>query len=162
MSPSLAIAILIAAIGVGFAMSRVAKVRKEMAELTEAEPKPKRQSRSKKRLEQIRAAEPEYVAPSIDDLIIEEVTETGVDRIPGGHGLEVAVRLKVFRRDTPATDTCLPERRRFVLNEGVNAADAGLDDVKLVCEDHANDEPDTETDTDTDTDTDEVFDASSE
>ena len=52
MSPSLAIAILIAAIGVGFAMSRVAKVRKEMAELTEAEPKPKRQSRSKKRLEQ--------------------------------------------------------------------------------------------------------------
>ena len=96
MSPSLAIAILIAAIGVGFAMSLVAKVRKEMAELTEAEPKPKRQSRSKKRLEQIRAAEPEYVAPSIDDLIVEEVTETGVDRIPGGHGLEVAVRLKVF------------------------------------------------------------------
>lgn len=132
----LAIAILIAAVGIGYAMSRVAKVRKELADIAEVEPRPKRQSRREKRLEQIRAAEPEYVPPSIDDLVAAEVADTGVDRIPGGEGVALAVLLKVYRRDTGVAETCAPEDRRFVITPGVAAADAGLDAVRLICASH--------------------------
>ncbi|NIU21506.1 MAG: hypothetical protein GWN79_21620 [Actinobacteria bacterium] len=76
------------------------------------------------------------MAPSIDDLIAEEIRETGVDRIPGGEGLETAVLLKVFRRDTTVAETCAPEDRRFELSAGVAPAAAGVDDVKLVCDRH--------------------------
>jgi hypothetical protein len=133
---TIAFAILIAAIGIGYAMSRVARIRKELPEFAEKEAKPKRQSKREKRLEQIRAAEPEYVPPSIDDLIAEEIADLGVDKIPGGEGLAPAVLLKAYRRDTHAADTCAPKDRRFVLAGGVAAGDAGVDDVQLVCAEH--------------------------
>ena len=135
----LAFAVVIAAIGIGYAMSRVMKLRNQMAELTEVEKKPKRQSKREKRLEQIRAGEPVYVPPSIDDLIAEEIAETGVDRIRGGEGLAIAIRLKAFRRDTTAAEDCAPEDRRFVVADGIGAADAGLDDVRIICEAHSAD-----------------------
>jgi hypothetical protein len=133
---AIVLAVVIAAFGVGFAMSRVSKIRKELPELAEQSRKPKRQSKREKRLEAIRAAEPEWEPPSIEDLVAAEIEETGVDRIPGGEGLPTAVLLKVFRRDTTTAETCAPEDRRFVLAAGVHAADAGVDDVRLVCETH--------------------------
>ena len=133
---TVALAVLIAAVGIGYALSRVARIRKELPELAEAEKKPKRKSKREKRLEQIRAEEPEYVPPSIDDLIAAEIAETGVKDIPGGEGLPAAVLLKVFRRDTATAETCPPAERRFVLADGVNAAEAGVDDVRLICEGH--------------------------
>lgn len=133
---AIVLAVLIAAFGVGFAMSRVSKIRKELPELAERAQKPKRQSKREKRLEAIRAAEPEWEAPSIEDLVAAEIEETGVDRIPGGEGLATAVLLKVYRRDTTVAETCAPEDRRFVLAAGVDAAVADVDDVKLVCNSH--------------------------
>ena len=137
MDAAVALAILIAAIGIGFAMSRVSKIRKELPEFAEKQAKPKRQSKREKRLEQIRANEPEWVPPTIEDLIAEEIAETGVDRIPGGEGLDTAVLLKVFRRDTGVEEDCAPEDRRFELSAGVSPADAGVDDVKLLCDTHS-------------------------
>ena len=134
MDATVAIAILIAAVGIGYAMSRASKVRKELTEF--AVEKPKRQSKRQKRLEQIRAAEPDYVAPSIDDLVAEEIIDTGADQIPGGEGLAPAVLLKVYRRDTDSGDDCEPADRRFVVAEGIEPADAGIDDVRLLCESH--------------------------
>lgn len=133
---ALAIAILLAATGIGYAISRLAKVRKEMPEFAERAKKPPRQSKQQKRLEQIRAAEPKYVPPSIDDLVAEEIADIGIDKVPGAEGLAPAVLLKVYRRDTPATEDCPPEQRRFVLTQGVDAASAGVDDVRLICDAH--------------------------
>lgn len=137
MDPAIALAMLIAAVGVGFAMSRISKIRKEMPpEMAERMQKPKRMSKREKRLQQIRADEPEYVPPTIDDLVAAEIAETGVDRIPGGEGLPTAVLLKVFRRDTSVAETCPPEDRRFVLAGGVDPNRATVDDVNLVCDSH--------------------------
>lgn len=132
----IAIAIIIAAIGIGYAMSRMSKIRKEMPELAETAKKPPRVSKRQKRLEQIRAAEPEYIPPSIDDLVAEDIAEIGIDRIPGAEGLAPAVLLRVFRRDTPDTDRCLPERRRFVVANDISPSEVDIEDVRLVCEDH--------------------------
>ena len=128
----LAIAIVIAAIGIGYAMSRVVKIRKDLPEL--AEGKPNRLSKREKRLEQIRAPEPEYVAPSIDDLVAAEIAEAGLDDIAGGQGVAPTVKLKVYRRDAPHIERCPPESRRYVLEADVDPSDAGVDDVRLICE----------------------------
>ena len=133
---SIAIAAIIAAIGIGYAMSRIAKMRRELPDFAEKEAKPKRQSKREKRLEQIRAAEPVYVPPSIEDLVAAEIADTHVDEIPGGEGLSSAVMLKVFRRDTGVAETCLAADRRFVVAPGVDPADADVNDVKLICETH--------------------------
>ena len=135
MDVTIAIAILIAAAGIGYAMSKASKVRKELTEFADIE-KPKRMNKREKRLAQIRAAEPEYVAPSIDDLVSEEIIETGADQIPGGEGLAPAVLLRVYRRDTAPDDDCAPADRRFVVADGIELADAGLDDVRLLCTTH--------------------------
>jgi hypothetical protein len=138
----IAIAVLIAAVGIGIAMSRLTKVRKEFPELAEKAEKPKRMTKRQKRLEQIRAAEPEYVPPSIDDLIAEEIADLGIARVAGADDLSPAVALKVYRRDTPDMETCPPEDRRFVVAEGVDAATASVDDVRLVCDEHPVSGPD--------------------
>jgi len=109
---TVAIAILIAVAGIGYAMSKASKVRKELNEFADVE-KPKRLSKREKRLEQIRAGEPEYVPPTIDDLVSEEVVEIGADQIPGGEGLAPAVLLRVYRRDTAPDDDCAPADRRI-------------------------------------------------
>ena len=135
MDVTVAIAILAAAVGIGYAMSRASKVRKELNEFADVE-KPKRLSKREKRLAQIRAAEPEYIAPTIDDLVTEEIVATGADQIPGGAGLAPAVLLKVYRRDTAVGDDCKPETRQFVVGDGIEPADAGVEDVKLICDSH--------------------------
>ena len=105
MDVTVAIAILLAAAGIGYAMSKASKIRKELNEFADVE-KPKRLSKREKRLEQIRAGEPEYVPPTIDDLVSEEIVEIGADQIPGGEGLAPAVLLRVYRRDTAPNDDC--------------------------------------------------------
>ncbi len=72
--------------------------------------------------------------PTIQELMAEEVRETGVDQIPGGDGLEVPVRLKVWHRDAHVRSGCADDALRFVVNEGVDPATATEDDVMLVCD----------------------------
>ena len=135
MDVTVAIAILLAAAGIGYAMSKASKIRKELNEFADVE-KPKRLSKREKRLEQIRAGEPEYVPPTIDDLVSEEIVEIGADQIPGGEGLAPAVLLRVYRRDTAPNDDCAPADRRFVVADGIELGDAGLEDVRLLCMTH--------------------------
>jgi hypothetical protein len=77
----IAIAAVIAAVGVGYAVNLAARLRKEFPEL--AEKKAPRQNRRAKRLEQIRAGEPAYVAPSLEDPIAAEIADQGIDAIAG-------------------------------------------------------------------------------
>lgn len=133
---ALAIAVLIAAVAIGYAMSRVAKIRKELPEIAEKQKRPKRKSKRQKRLEQIRAAEPEYVPPTIEDLVAEEIADLGVDEIPGGDGVAPPVLLKVYKRDTAPDDDCPPAERRYVVANGVDASEAGEQDVRLICVGH--------------------------
>ena len=130
---SIVIAVAIAAVGIGYAMSRLAKLRKEFPEL--ADKKEPRKSRRDKRLEQIRGAEPEYVAPSLDDLIAEEIADEGIDTIEGGVGLPPAVMLKAYKRDLAGVAGCPREKLRIVIADGVQPETAEFDDVRLTCDD---------------------------
>ena len=125
------IAIIIAAAGIGYAMSRVSKVRKEFPDL--AAKRPPRVSKRQKRLEQIRAHEPEYTPPSLEDLIAADIKEAGIDTIPGASGVPQGVILKVYRRDEPAI-ACRHEELRFLVADGVEPGSAGIDDVRLICD----------------------------
>ncbi len=129
----IAIAVIIAAVGIGYAMSRVAKLRKEFPELAEKR-KPTRQSRREKRLEQIRAAEPAYVAPTLDELIAAEIADEGIGDIAGSAGLAPGVMLKVYKRDMETVKACPRQKLRFVVADGVQAEAAEFDDVRLACD----------------------------
>jgi len=132
MDLAVVIAILLAAFGVGWAMSRASKLRKEFPEL--ADKKPPRVSKRQKRLEQIRAAEPEFTPPSIEDLIAEEIKDAGIDRIEGAAAIQPTVLLKAYRRDEHLAKDCPGESLRFVVADGVEPEHADIDDVRLECD----------------------------
>ncbi len=132
MDAAVLIGIVLAGIGVGYAMSRASKLRKEFPEL--AEKKPPRMSKREKRLEQIRASEPEFVPPSIEDLVAAEIAEQKIDEIDGAEGLDPAVMLRVFRRDEPVAHGCPRESLRFSIAGDVDPSEATIDDVRLVCD----------------------------
>lgn len=70
----------------------------------------------------------------IMDLVRQEVADTGIDHIAGGDGIDVTVRLRVWHRDesTRLLVEGNPDRLRFVLADGVDPAEADVDDVRLV------------------------------
>lgn len=131
-SVAVVIAIVLAGIGVGYAMNRASSVRKELADV--AEQKPPRQSKRQRRLEQIRAAEPEFTPPSIEDLIDAEIADAGIDQIQGAAGIPPAVLLKTYRRDEDVARKCPTGKLQFVIAEGVDAAAAEVEDVALRCD----------------------------
>jgi hypothetical protein len=83
----------------------------------------------------------------IMDLVLEEAAETGVDRIEGGDGIELPVRLQVWHRDAAVRTACPdPEMLRFVIDDGVAAETATSGDVRLIFDGYvpAPDEPEPE------------------
>lgn len=102
----------------------------------EAEPRPTRRLSSKQRkLEKLKEFEASIPPrPTIQELMYAEVRETGVDQIPGGDGLELPVRLKVWHRDEPVRAGCAEGGLRYVLSEGTDPASATEEDVMLVCD----------------------------
>lgn len=69
--------------------------------------------------------------PTLDDLIVEELEETGAARIPGAAALPPAVTLRVYRRDRPRFEAVPIDRLRFLVADGVVAGEATIDDVTL-------------------------------
>lgn len=132
MDTAVIIAILIAAVGVGWAMSKASKLRKEFPEL--AERKQPRKSKRQRRLEQIRASEPEFTPPSIEDLVAAEISDAGIDQVEGAGGLPPAVMLKVYRRDEEVAQQCPREKLRFIVADGIEPGEATIDDVALTCD----------------------------
>ncbi len=77
---------------------------------------------------------PDRPTKTFEELLAAEVEETGVDRISGGAGIPVQVRLKVYHRDRAALGDCEEGRLSFVLAEGTLPADATVETTGLVAE----------------------------
>lgn len=95
----------------------------------------KRTFRPNKRQRKILATlPPDRERPTLEELVIEEAAELGVDTIPGAEGVHLGIRLKVWKRDHAAADPCEPPSQwRFVLAAGVAPDSATASDVRLEC-----------------------------
>jgi len=128
----------------GLMFLRMLKARDEKRPDSEVDmriERPKRMSSRERKLAKIKEFEKSIPPrPTIQELMAQEVADTGVDQVPGGDGLEIPVRLKVWHRDEHVRRGCVDGALRFVLSEGVDRANATEDDVMLVC-DEAGDVP---------------------
>jgi hypothetical protein len=125
------VGLLIVAGVIAFLFWRSMRSRKELSE--HVEEAPKKLSKRERKLEEIRSAEPERVIPTIDDLVAQELDETGVNEITNHEGLADPVKLKVYHRDIGSHSDCDRETLSF-LAYGIEAADATIEGVKLVCD----------------------------
>jgi hypothetical protein len=118
----------------GFLYFKMLRARNENPQFEEIE-RPKRMSKRERKLQKLREFEESIPPPpTLEELIEAEVRDTGVDRIPGGDGLAVSVRLKVYHRDEQVRVGCARDGLRFLVNEGVDPAEATVDEVMLVCD----------------------------
>lgn len=77
--------------------------------------------------------EPPKETPTIEELVAQEAADTGVNEIPGGDGLDVSLKLRVYWRDEVVRSGCTDGTIEFRLAEGVSTSQAETDDVRLVC-----------------------------
>ncbi len=77
--------------------------------------------------------EPSPDLPSIEELVIEEATETGVLDIPGAVGTPIHVRLKAWKRDHEREGPCDGGHWEFQVRAGVDPSQAAPEDVSLRC-----------------------------
>ena len=77
--------------------------------------------------------EPAKSRPTIEELVAEEAKATGVNDIPGGEGLDVSLKLRVFWRDEVVRRGCEDGHLEYRVDDGVERASADTDDVRLVC-----------------------------
>jgi hypothetical protein len=89
---------------------------------------------TKKQREILATLPPDPTLPTIEDLVAEELEETGAGRIAGAAALAPPVALKVFRRDTPGVEGVPLEQLRFVVDDGIEPMTATPDQVRLVAD----------------------------
>ena len=77
---------------------------------------------------------PDPVVPSIQELVVAEAKEVGVDATPGADGVPLHIRLKAWKRDRDGVGPCDDGRLRFRVRESVEPGRAQVGDVTLVCE----------------------------
>lgn len=104
-----------------------------------AQQKPRSLSKRQQRI--VASLEPMKEAPSIEQLVAEEAAETGVNEIPGGEGLDVSLKLRVYWRDEVVRNGCEDGVLEFRVDEDVDRAVAETDDVRLVCVRNGIDQP---------------------
>ena len=124
----LALAAVIAVGALIFAFSFAGRARK--AQGVDDPPK-KRLSKREKKLEQLRQYDPLPEPKAILDIVREEAEDLGVNDVPGGEGLEIPVKLKVWHRDEAIREACDGDVRYEVAAD-VPPAEATVDDVRLV------------------------------
>lgn len=120
----------------GYLYARMLKNRKELAPPDEAERPPKMSRRMHRHLEKVREFDADYEIEhkTIEQLIEEEVRETGVDELAGGEELATPVKLKVFHRDSARHSDCRDGGLRFEVRSGAVPDQATEHDVRLVCD----------------------------
>lgn len=119
----------------GFLFMRMVRARDASPDYEPAARRPRRVSSKERKLERMREFEAAIPPrPTIQELMQQEVEATGIDRVPGGDGLEIPVRLRVWHRDADVRADCAAEGLRFIVAEGVERASASEDDVMLVCD----------------------------
>ena len=77
--------------------------------------------------------EPDPTIPTLMDLVHEEISDLGIDQIPGHEGISGPVLLKVYRRDQAVREQCPHRAYGYVVAEGVPRADATESEVRLYC-----------------------------
>lgn len=127
----LALAAVIAVGALIFAFSFAGRARK--AQGVDDPPK-KRLSKREKKLEQLRQYDPLPEPKAILDIVREEAEDLGVNDVPGGEGLDIPVKLKVWHRDEAIREACNGDVR-YDVAAGVPPGEATVDDVRLVCAD---------------------------
>jgi len=88
---------------------------------------------SKRQQQMVASFEPPKETPTIEELVAQEAADTGVNEIPGGDGLDVSLKLRVYWRDEVVRRGCTEGTIEFRLAEGVSPNQAETDDVRLVC-----------------------------
>ena len=107
-----------------------------------AQPAPsKARNLSKRQQRIVSTLEPMKEAPSIEELVAAEAADTGVNEIPGGDGLDVSLKLRVYWRDEVVRRGCEDGVLEFRVQEGVDRAAAETEDVRLVCVRNGVDQP---------------------
>lgn len=124
--------------GVIISLNRRTRTKMQESALIEGEiaakpkdPKPRNLSKRQQRI--ISTLEPTNEAPSIEDLVAAEAAETGVNDIPGGDGLDVSLKLRVYWRDEVVRSGCEDGMLEFRIEDGIDPATAETEDVRLVC-----------------------------
>ena len=92
-----------------------------------------RKSRRQQRIDRLIEANPMPEPRSMFDIMMEEASELGIAEIPGGDGLEMPIKLKVFHRDEAVREGCSGEVR-YVVADGTDPKHATVDEVRLVCD----------------------------
>jgi hypothetical protein len=123
----------IVAIVLGVAFGRSVWKRRELETELDVEPE-KRRSRRQKKLDEIRANDPDPVIPTLEELVAQELADTGVNDINGNDALAEPVKLKVYHRDIANLADCPREALTFRLSYGIDVETATVDDVRLVCD----------------------------
>ncbi len=120
---------LLVGIGLGWLLGRRSATSDEPGASSPRSPRP-----TKKQRQILATLPPDPPLPTIEDLVAEELEETGAGRIAGAAALQPPVALKVFRRDTPGLEGVPSEHLRFLVDDGVDPAAATLDQVRLVAD----------------------------
>lgn len=74
----------------------------------------------------------ERVPKDIRDIVHEEVVDLGIDRMPGGEGVDLAVLLRVWKRDASIREGC-DGIAQFQTRPGSAPAGATDLDVRVIC-----------------------------
>jgi hypothetical protein len=119
------------AVGVMISLSKRTRDRAQEALLNNEQPGPKPGTKRQQQLMAQMAPSPEI--PTIEELVAEEAVATGVNDIPGGDGLDVSLKLRVYWRDDVIRRGCADGRLQFRIDSGVSLDAADTDDVRLVC-----------------------------
>lgn len=126
---ALAIAI---AITMGVMITLSKRTRERAQETLVDQPSgPKPRTRRQQELMAKMAPPPEI--PTIEELVAEEAAATGVNDIPGGEGLDVSLKLRVYWRDEVVRNGCEDGHLEYRIDPGIARDSADTDDVRLVC-----------------------------
>ncbi len=114
---------------VTFARRTRERAQEAMPDAQPTAPKP----RTKRQRQLVANMAPPPQMPTIEELVAEEAAATGVNDIPGGDGLDVSLKLRVYWRDEVVRGGCEDGNLEFRIDGGASIEAAGIDDVRLVC-----------------------------
>ena len=120
-----------AAFGIILFLTRRTRDRIKEATVDDGPTRPRTMSKRQQRV--VASLEPAKERPTIEQLVAEEAAATGVNEIPGGQGLDVSLKLRVYWRDEVVRSGCEDGTIEFRIEEGVDPEAANTDDVRLVC-----------------------------
>lgn len=124
---------IIVAGGVMVTLSRRTRTKMQESAAEEVAPPEKPSTLSRRQQRIVSTLEPTKELPSIEQLVADEARETGVNTIPGGEGLDLSLKLRVYWRDEIVRQGCTDGMLEYRIDEGVDPEQAETEDVRLVC-----------------------------